>query len=243
MTGAQNGKVTVIFDMDGVIVDSAQPHYLAWRTMLKRKGIDYSYEEFKTNFGRRTDMQVRRILGDISDEGVAATVREKDILFREIVSENVAAFPGAVELIKSLKAYGGRLAIGSSSPTETVHLIIGTLGIKDDFDTIVCGGEVTESKPSPQIFLLAAKKLSALPERCIVIEDTVVGVTAAKKGGMRAVAVTNTHPRESLSEADLVVDSLKELTVNTLENLLHNTAPAFSPTIGFSLDAIRRAHA
>lgn len=238
-----NGRVTVIFDMDGVIVDSAQYHYLAWRSLLQKRSREYSYAEFQTNFGRRTDMQVRRILGDIPDAEVAAFVREKDILFREIIARSVTAFPGAIELIKTIKRYGGKLAVGSSSPTETVHLITEKLGVKDDFDTIVCGNEVTESKPSPQIFLTAAKKLGVTPEKCIVIEDAVIGITAAKKGGMRAVAVTNTHSREYLNEADLIVDSLQELTINTLENLLYPAAPTFVPVIAYNLESIRRVNA
>ena len=238
MTGLTNAKAAVIFDMDGVIVDSARYHYLAWCNMLKRRGRDYSYEEFMTNFGRRTDMQLRRILGDISDAEVAAFVKEKDILFREIVGQNVAAFPGAVELIRSLRRSGSKIAVGSSSPAETVHLIVGKLGVKDDFDTIVCGNEVTEGKPSPQIFLLAAKKLGAEPATCVVIEDAVVGVAAARNGGMRAVAVTNTHQREALKDADLVVDSLTELSVNTLECLCNINAPSFPSAMGFNLRPI-----
>jgi len=180
-------------------------------------------------------MQVRRILGDIPDADVAAFVKEKDVLFREIVSKNVAAFPGAVELIRSLKKGGGKIAVGSSSPTETVHLIVEKLGVKDDFDTIVCGNEVTEGKPNPQIFLLAAKKLGAEPCKCVVIEDAVVGVAAAKNGGMRAVAVTNTHLREALKDADLIVDSLTELSVDKLDCLCNFNVPVITPALGFNL--------
>ncbi len=222
-----NSGLAVIFDMDGVIVDSARYHYLAWRTLLEKRNREYSYEEFKTNFGRRTDMQVRRILGNIPDAEVTAFVKEKDILFREIIGRSVAAFPGVVDLIKNIKNHEGKLAVGSSSPTETVHLIVGKLGVKEDFDTIVCGDEVTEGKPSPQIFLTAARKLGVLPEKCVVIEDAVIGVAAAKNGGMRAVAVTNTHERRDFTEADLVVDSLQELKFETLKNILYPVDPSF----------------
>jgi beta-phosphoglucomutase family hydrolase len=221
-----NNRVSVIFDMDGVIVDSASFHYLTWRTLLQKRGITYSYEQFADNFGRRTDLQVKRILGEITEAEITAFVKEKDNLFREIVGTNVTAFPGVVELIKSLKQSGRKIAVGSSSPAETVNLITKTIGVKDDFDAIVTGSEVTEGKPSPQIFLTAARKLSADPVKCIVIEDAMVGVTAAKRARMRAVAVTNTHPREKFGEADLVVDSLKELTVVRLESLLNPLSQA-----------------
>lgn len=212
-------STAVIFDMDGVIVDSARYHYLTWCRMLERRGREYSYQEFKTNFGRRTDMQVRRILGEITDDEVKAFVGQKDRLFREIVGQNATAFPGVVNLIKSLKKDGRKIAVGSSSPAETVHLILDNLGIREDFDTLVCGSEVTEGKPSPQIFLLAAERLGIAPNRCAVIEDSVVGITAAKNGQMYAVAVTNTHPREEFKEADMVVDSLQELSVEKIDNL------------------------
>ncbi len=234
MAGLQNNNAAIIFDMDGVIVDSAKYHYLTWRTLLAKRGVNYSFEAFIDNFGRRTDLQVRRILGNIPDAEVSAIVHEKDILFRQIVGDDIAAFPGVVDLIRSIKTSGRKVAVGSSSPTETVHLITAKLGVKDYFDAIVCGSEVTEGKPSPQIFLTAAKKLAAPPERCVVIEDAMVGIAAARNGGMRVVAVTNTHSREELHEADMIVDSLKELNVDCLEKLLPACLPPVPPVIKFN---------
>ncbi len=112
------------------------------------------------------------------------------------------------------------MAIASSAPVENIRLLLGTLGIIDCFQQFVSGREVTESKPSPQIYLMAAQKLSMAPEKCIVIEDAVAGVAGAKRAGMLCVAVTTTNSRELLREADLVVDSLAELTVSSLENLV-----------------------
>ncbi len=100
-------------------------------------------------------------------------------------------------------------------------MLIGGLGIRGYFHAVVSGREVVEGKPSPQGFLLAARKLEVAPDSCIVIEDAVAGVTAAKRAGMHCLAVTNTHPRESLRRADRVVDSLEEVSVNDLAELLH----------------------
>ena len=102
-----------------------------------------------------------------------------------------------------------------------IRLITQSLGIVDYFDTIVAGRDVTEGKPSPQGFLMAAQKLGIEPENCVVIEDAIAGVTAAKRGGMHCLAVTNTNPKASLSKADLIVDTLEEVTASDLENLLH----------------------
>jgi HAD superfamily hydrolase (TIGR01509 family) len=128
--------------------------------------------------------------------------------------------PGVTELIKALAEGGFKQALGSSAPIENIRLIIKSLGIADAFQAIVSGEEVTEGKPGPQGFLLAARKLVIEPRDCVVIEDAVAGVTAAKRAGMRCVAVTNTHPWGSLAEADLIVDTLEVVTPSVLEGLL-----------------------
>ena len=112
------------------------------------------------------------------------------------------------------------MAIASSAPMENIQLLLGSLGIIDYFQQFVSGKEVTESKPSPQIYLMAAQKLRTDPRNCIVLEDAITGVAGAKLAGMLCIAVTTTNPRERLREADLVVDSLAELTINSLENLV-----------------------
>jgi len=218
---SKNGNMAVIFDMDGVIVDSAPFHFVAWQNTWQRRGVNYTHEEFKRNFGQRSDLQVRCVVGNrLSQDEVRAIVSEKDLLFREIMKGNIKALPGVVELLRSLKEYGVKLALGSSSPRETVYLVTETLGVKELFDAIVCGPEVRESKPNPLIFLLCAKKIGIEPWRCMVIEDAVVGITAAKRGGMYVLAVTNSYPRENLMNADIIVNSLKEVTIEGLESFM-----------------------
>jgi len=112
------------------------------------------------------------------------------------------------------------MAIASSTTIENIHLIVGSLGIADYFKAVVTGHDVTEGKPSPQVFLLAAQRLGAEPKNCIVVEDAVAGVKAAKSAGMYCVAVSNSHPQEKLNEADLIVASLEMVTVKDLEGLV-----------------------
>ena len=111
------------------------------------------------------------------------------------------------------------MAIASSSPVENIQLILGGLGIDSYFQFIVSGKQVSEGKPSPQGFLLAAKKLEVAPENCVVIEDAIDGVAGAKRAGMKCLAVTNNHSKQSLVEADLVVDTLEAVTVDDLAGL------------------------
>jgi HAD superfamily hydrolase (TIGR01509 family) len=134
--------------------------------------------------------------------------------------------PGAIELIKSLEEHGFSIALASSAPIENIQLVLKGLGISNCFQAVVWGREVKEGKPSPQGFLLAAKKLRVAPGSCIVIEDAIAGVTAAKRAGMHCLAVTNTHPRMSLMEADLVVDTLEAVTVDDLEQTLESSREA-----------------
>lgn len=214
-------STAIIWDMDGVIVDTAPYHFKSWRYVFRKRGIDFTEADFKRKFGQRNDAIIRSTIGsNIADNEMEAIAREKEEYFRRIVWDNVKPLPGATELIKTLAEQGFKMAVASSAPPENIQLLLGSLGITGYFQQVVSGREVTESKPSPQIFLLAAKKLGVARENCIVIEDAIAGVAAAKKAGMFCIAVTTTNPRESLREADLVIDSLAELRVISLEQLI-----------------------
>jgi len=212
----------VIWDMDGVIADTGPYHLKAWQETFRKRGVAFSEEDFRRHFGQRNDT----IIGDTLGAGtpiaeVQAIAAEKEDRYRQLVSQQVAPLPGAIELIKSLVAKGVKMAIASSAPMENIQLITGSLGLADCFQAVVWGGEVTEGKPSPQGFLLAAEKLGVEPGNCLVIEDAVAGVAAAKSAGMKCLAVTNSHPAERLTKADLVVNALSEVTVNGITALFH----------------------
>ena len=211
----------VIWDMDGVIADTAPYHFKAWHEVFHKRGVEFTEADFRNHFGQRNDTIIRSAFGGkISESEVDAIAREKEQTFRKVVRQNIKAHPGAVELIRSLRELGFKVALASSAPIENIRLVTQGLGITDYFHSIVTGRDVAEGKPSPQGFLLAAEKLGVEPEQCIVIEDAVAGVTACKRAGMYCIAVTNTHPRERLAEADLIVDSLEEVAADSLAGLL-----------------------
>ena len=219
-----NKTKAVIWDMDGVIADTAQYHFKAWLEVFKKRGVTLTEDGFKRNFGQRNDTITRTVLGkDISPGEIESVATEKEESFRKRARNRLKPLPGAVELIKSLREYGFLQALGSSAPPENVQLITRKLNIETLFQAIVSGREVKEGKPSPLGFLLAAKKLGVEPQNCIVIEDAIAGVAAAKKAGMHCLAVTNTNPRTSLKEADLIIDNLKEVTPSDLESLLDHS--------------------
>ncbi len=212
----------VIWDMDGVLADTASYHLSAWQEIFGKRGVKFTEEDFRRSFGRRNDTIIRKTLGEQIAQGeIEAIAREKEETFRRIIGQNIKSLPGAVELLQSLKKQGVKMAIASSTPIENIRLVTRSLGIENCFQALVTGHDVTEGKPSPRVFLLAAQRLGVEPRNCIVIEDAVAGVTAARRAGMRCVAITNTHPRQSLKEADLIVDTLEAISINDIEGLLH----------------------
>lgn len=210
----------VIWDMDGVIVDTAALHRASWQYAFGRQGITYSNQEFEQIFGQRNDLIIRKKMGrGISVEKIDEIAKDKEDFFREEVKKNLKPFPGVLKLLKVLKESGIKSAIASSAPLENVRVIIGGLKIEGYFQAIAYGQEVLESKPSPQLFVKAAEKLDVVSEDCVVIEDAIVGVMGAKRAGMHSIAVTNSHPAASLDEADLIVDSLENVGLRELERL------------------------
>jgi len=213
----------VIWDMDGVIADTAPYHLKAWQKVFQKRGVNFTEDDFKHHFGQRNDTITRNTLGEqISQSEIDTVAGEKEETFRKLVSQNIKPLPGAIKLMKALSEYGIKIALASSAPIENIRLVTQSLGIDNCFQTIVSGRDVAEGKPSPQGFLLAAQKLGVEPKHCIVIEDAIAGVSACKRAGMRCIAVTNTHPRESLTEADHIVDTLEAVSVHDLEELINS---------------------
>lgn len=220
----QNSRYAVLWDLDGTIVDSAEPHKLSWIETFAKHGVSFTEKDFEWAFGRRNEEIIRKYLGkEISPQEFNIIDEEKERTFRSFIKDKIKAFHGAVELIKSLSAAGFQIAIVSSTPIENIKLIIKSLGIEDCFKLTVSAGDVTEGKPSPQGFLLAAAKLGVQPQNCVVMEDAAAGVRAAKRGGMYCIAITNTCGRDGLSEADIVVDSLEKVSIQTIEGIFRNT--------------------
>jgi len=210
----------IIWDLDGVIVDSGPYHLQAWQQLARENGQEFSEEQFRRTFGMRSPEIIATVFGEgLPEEQVASLAKRKEELFRNAVRGHVSSLPGAVELIHSTDRAGFRLALASSAPYENVELILDSLQLKNHFDVIVTSEDVTAGKPDPQIFLIAAKRLGARPANCLVIEDAVPGVQAAKAAGMKCIAVAGGSPRPGLEECDLVVDSLEMVDLATITSL------------------------
>jgi len=211
----------VIWDLDGVIVDTAPFHFEAWKKTLGEMGLPFSKEEFARTFGLRNSDIITEMVGEaLSSEEVERISARKESLFREALRGRVRALPGVLFWLEELKRRGYRQALATSAPRENMEMMVGSLGIEGFFDEMILADEISAGKPDPEIFLLAARALRLLPSHCIVIEDAVAGVEAAKRAGMRCIAVATSHPRRALAEADMVVDSLNGLAPDTFELLL-----------------------
>jgi beta-phosphoglucomutase family hydrolase len=219
------GKLeAVIWDMDGVIADTREYHFQAWKEEFAKKGVLYTEEHFLRFFGQRNDTIIKDALGEnTSPEELTAINIAKQANFRHRAIGHIQPLPGAVELIKSLHKHDIKQAIASSATPENIEVITQTLGIKTCFGAIAFGNEVPEGKPSPQIYLLAAKKIGVKPANCIVFEDAIAGVAGAKSAGMKCIAVTNTHPEEKLKQADLVVETLNDVSIDVLTILFQQS--------------------
>jgi tRNA threonylcarbamoyl adenosine modification protein YeaZ len=210
----------VIWDLDGIIIDSAPYHFKAWQRVFSTRGIDFSKKYFRQTFGQRNDAIIRGILGTkVSLGEIEAISSEKEADFRRGIVEKLKPLPGVITLMNSLVREDVRMAIASSAPRENIELISNRIDIARCVQVVISEDDVTKGKPDPQGFLLAASRLGVEPKNCLIIEDAVAGVTAAKWAGMRCLAVTNSNTRDSLREADLVVDSLEEVAIGAIQRI------------------------
>lgn len=196
--------------MDGVIVDSEPLHFRAAQQIIKKYGKKLPKERSFQLIGVGEDFFWKTVVKELGISfDYKQLLQEKSELYMKLLQNEGNAFPGVVELIKKLsKNY--KLAIASGSSLNEITIILQKLLIRPYFIRVVSGDDVAKSKPHPEIYLNAAKNLGVVPSECVVIEDSINGVKAAKAAGMGCVAVTNSFPRKMLGEADYVIDSLNE---------------------------------
>lgn len=196
----------ILWDMDGTIVDSKDCHFHAWVQTLAKRGIALGEELFISSFGRNNIISLPTYLGyQPEPEVFNEIIHEKESLFLELVLEDSKLVPGVESWLTTAQENGIKQALASSNDSENIDLLMNKFGLKHYFEAIVPGAKLP-SKPNPEIFLKAAKKLDRQPEHCVVIEDSLAGVEGSKAAGMKCIAVTTTMPRESLGLADQVVD-------------------------------------
>jgi HAD superfamily hydrolase (TIGR01509 family) len=210
----------VLWDLDGVLVDTAEFHFESWRETFSELGVALSRERFITTFGMNNAMILEIILGEPPGAQLLAEVSErKERSFREAISGHARPLPAVEEWLDRLDRWGVDQAVASSAPQANIDVLVDELGIRKYFAALVSGADLP-GKPDPAVFLEAARLIDVRPERCVVVEDAVAGVEAAKRGGMKCVAVTTTNPAHLLKSADVIVDRLDALSPKAFRRLL-----------------------
>lgn len=209
----------VIFDWDGVIVDSEDSHREAWRRLAAALGRELPDDCFEKSFGRRNVDILRELLRWTADPvEIAGLVERKETLYREVVRERgVPLLPGVRALLERLAAAGVPCAIGSSTARANIELSLELTGCSRFFKAMVASEDVEEGKPHPEVFLKAAQRLGVAPSNCVVIEDALAGLEAARRAGMTRMAVATSLPVEVLAgHAERVLGTLDELVLEAV---------------------------
>ena len=215
----QDGHIrAVIFDMDGVLTDSEPLICAAAVAMFQENGLTVQPEDFRPFVGTGDN----RYIGGVAEKhnfplDISSAKKRTYEIYLELVPSRLEAFPGAQNLVRACQQAGLKTAVASSADLIKINANLRKIGLPPEtWDAIVTGDDVEHKKPAPDIFLTAACKLEMAPEQCVVIEDALSGVQAAKAAGMRCVAVAQTFPSEQLQCADLVRDRISEIAVADL---------------------------
>ena len=222
----------IIFDFDGVIADAEPLHFEAFRGILRQDGIYISKEEYYKKYLALDDRSFFiKVLKDSNKDFdnlmIDNYIEKKSILFDKYLREDIKLFPGVRDFVNRLNEQY-LLAIGSGALKHEIEFILQDAGIREKFLVIVSAEDVGKCKPDPEVFLKVLQRINeklklesntVSPSECLVIEDSFSGIKAAKTARMKSLAVTNSYPSEKLGEADLIVNSLEEVSIGDLEEL------------------------
>ena len=215
-------KFAVLFDMDGVIIDSNPYHKDAWMEFCRRYQVELKEEDVpryiygKTNKTALVDVFQR----EFSPEESFRLSEEKEAIYRELHRSDIRLIKGLPALLEAFKRHQVPLAVCTNAPVANLDFMLEETGIRPYFQVLIDASKVSKGKPDPEIYLKAAQMLGLSPGRCIVMEDSTVGVEAGLRAGMKVVGITTTHSRQELAHTHLVIDDFDELNVAKLEALL-----------------------
>lgn len=213
----------VIFDMDGVIVDTNPYHNKSIHQFCGKYGFKLSEEEMRTKvFGRTNRTWISNLFGKLTDEQLEAYAFEKEQLFRDMYAPFIQPVKGLINFLERLTHSNIPLAIATSAPPANVDFVLDRTNTRKYFSTILDERMVSRGKPDPEIYIKTAKALDLPNQQCIVIEDSLSGVAAGKSSGSKVIGITTTHTREELSTTDLVIDDFDDLSVEILKSLISN---------------------
>lgn len=203
----------IIFDMDGVLLDSMPMHIKVWKEMFEKRNIPFSLKIFEDYNGTSTADIAKILIKKYNlNDNIDGMVEEKHSQERVLAPKMLKLFDETIPTIIKLKKDNYKIAVATSALKETVDYVKNNFDLFDYFDEIVFAGDVEKTKPFPDLFLLAAKRLGVEPSDCCVIEDAINGIEAANTAGMCSVAITTTFEKNVFDKkADMIISSLAEL--------------------------------
>jgi HAD superfamily hydrolase (TIGR01509 family) len=212
----------ILWDMDGVLVDTADAHYQSWLDVLAPYGIVFDQATFNTTFGMNNQTIIHRLFGnDFPDDNLSRMSDEKELAFRSAIKGKVNLLPGVREWLECFYANKIPQAVASSAPMENIDAVLDETGIRSYFQTIISAFGMP-GKPDPWVFLEAGKRLGVNAETAIVLEDSPAGVLGARRASYHCIAVSSLLTPEESKTADLVVDRLDHVSINDIERIISN---------------------
>lgn len=211
-----------LFDLDGVVVDTAKYHFIAWKALAEELGFEFTLEDNERLKGvsRMQSLEILLEIGNlrVSDREKLAMAEKKNALYVSYIEKMTPeeTLPGVEKFLQELRAAGIRIALGSAS--KNAPMILERIQLSGMFDAIVDGNSIAEDKPNPEVFLKGAEKLGVLPENCVVFEDAIAGIEAAQNANMYSVGIGDP---ETLGFADMVIPGFDGFTVDILKKALN----------------------
>jgi beta-phosphoglucomutase len=210
-----------IFDMDGVIADNMGCHTKAWEMFLQKYAPGLKIGDVSSKYGMtNSDLMSFVLSRRLTHAEVERYGEEKEKLYRDLYAADMAPLPGLVDFLKELRGSGTRAVVATSAPKSNVHFLLEGLKVRPLFDAVVDAGHVTKGKPDPEIYLTAASRVGCRPDACVVFEDAIAGIEAARRAAMTVVGVATTLPPEKLVGVRLVIKDFRELSLARLNELL-----------------------
>ena len=209
----------ILWDMDGVLADTSQLHFDTWERVLTEQHIHFDRQKFHLIYGLKNRDLLQFLTGKtLEPQRIEWIANQKELAFRQALPGHLSLLPGVLDWLQRFNSWGWRQAVASSAPPENVETLVDELDIRKYFAALVTPGDLP-GKPDPAVFLLAASRLGVPPHKCVVIEDSIPGIEAACRAGIRCIALTTTNPPESLSQADIVLETMVQLTIKQIESL------------------------
>ncbi|WP_258097868.1 HAD family hydrolase [Marinoscillum pacificum] len=214
-------QIGLIFDMDGVIVENHQYHYLAWQKIAAKHGITIDEVFYREKMNGRTLKKLMKVVfeREMSDEEAKSIGLEKEAIYRDLYKDHRKPTTGLIKFLEEAKEKGIPMAVGTSAPKENVEFTLDDLDLRKYFVGVVDDSMVVHGKPDPEVYLKGAELVNRKPEDCIVFEDAVSGIQAGKDAGSKVIGLATSHSREEL-DADLIIDNFSDLSWQQITDLL-----------------------